>query len=83
MKEEEKEKRKRKNYSIFQITAFVLTILLVIAILVQIVVMFSLKDNTNNLKKDITEIPEVENMKEDNILQLYRNSIENINLKAN
>ena len=83
MKEEKKEKRKLKNYSIFQITAFVLTILLVIAIFVQIVVMFSLKDNTNNLKKDITEIPEVENLEEDNILQLYRNSIENINLKAN
>ena len=56
-KNDEKVERKR---SIFQITAIVLTILLVIAIVVEIGVMLWLKNNTSSLKNKNDKLPQTE-----------------------
>lgn len=46
-----------KKHSVFQITALVLTILLVVAIFVQIAVMIWLKASTNDLKDKNSKLP--------------------------
>ena len=56
----EKDEKAATKRTIFQICAIVLTILLAIAIVVEIFVMVGLKNNTDNLKNKNDKLPQVE-----------------------
>ena len=56
----EKDEKQAKKWPIFQICAIILTILLTIAIVVEIFVMIGLKTNTDKLKNKNGKLPQVE-----------------------
>lgn len=78
MKKEETESQNqtKQKFSIFQITSFVLVIILIVAVIVQIGVIINLKNKADNLKDKLDKLPpqqsvvQIENLQE---IESFRN----------